>query len=61
MWFNRIFIVELQMQMISAYCLVFLFFSLAPLTAVLALEEVDWAGVGGQDQHHLVALLPLHL
>lgn len=49
------------MQMISAYCLVFLFFSLAPLTAVLALEEVDWAGVGGQDQHHLVALLPLHL
>lgn len=36
-------------------------FFLALLTAVLVLEEVDWAGVGGQDQHHLVTRRPSHL
>lgn len=51
--------------MISAYCLVGrgvdLFFPLHLLTVVLVLEEVDWAGVEGLDQHHLVAPHPSHL
>lgn len=36
-------------------------FPLALLTAVLAFEEAEWAGVGGQDQHHPVAPHPSHL
>lgn len=38
-----------------------LIYSLALLTAVLLLEEVDWAGVGGPDQPHLMASRPSHL
>lgn len=34
---------------------------LALLTAALALEEVDWAGVGGRDYRHPVPQHPLHL
>lgn len=49
--------------MMSAYCLMYsgIRWFLAVLTAVLVLEEVDWAGVGGQDQHHLVAHHPSDL
>lgn len=34
---------------------------LVQLTAVLLLGEVEWAGAGEQDQHHLVAHCTSHL
>lgn len=54
-------VIPLGKCVLSGRMLFMLFFSLAELTALLAWVEVDWAGVGGQGQHHLVARRPSHL